>query len=196
MIEMSPLMSTASSWPAKPYADSGGVHVPPDVQHPAAVPRETPESLERTMLTDPGAILEGGRLYDPQEVHTFVTGLYIRQVTNPAGSLTVTMKHATDHPFFVLRGHIRVKNLDTGEVKDLRGGDSGVTLAGTQRVILALEETVFATVHPNPDNCTDLRVLEERFIVRQELTGGQTVGELYRQQLAKLLEVGGVPSVG
>jgi quercetin dioxygenase-like cupin family protein len=148
------------------------------------------EALQVAMLTDPGAILESGRPYDPQEVHTFPPGLYVRQVTNPAGSLTVTMKHGTDHPYFVLRGHIRVKNLETGEVRDLRGGDSGVTLAGTRRAILALEETVFCTVHPNPDNCRDLAELERRFIVRQELPGGRTVGELYREQLAKMLEEG------
>lgn len=143
-------------------------------------------ALETVMLTRPETILEGGRLYDPQEEHLFLPGLYVRQVTNPAGSLTVTMKHKTEHPFFVLRGHLRVKDLATGTVRELRGGDRGVTAPGTQRVLYALEETVFVTVHPNPDDCRDPAVLEERFIERQELAEGKTAGELYREHLRHL----------
>jgi hypothetical protein len=63
-----------------------------------------------------------------------------------------------------------------------------VTLPGTQRAIYALEETVFVTVHPNPDDCQDLAELERRFIVRQELPGGKTAGELYRAELGRRLE--------
>lgn len=164
--------------------------VPPLDLRPA-VPESDILALQAAMVADPGAFLEGGRLVDPHEVHTFLPGLYVRQVTNEAGSWVVTMKHRYDHPFFVIRGHLRVLNLVTGEEHELRGGDHGVTTAGTQRAIVALEETVFITVHPNPDNCQDLEELERRLIVRQELPGGATVGELYREKLGGLLREGG-----
>lgn len=143
---------------------------------------------QAAMLAHPEAFLEGGRLVDPHEEHLFLPGLYIRQVTNAKGSLVITMKHATGHPWFCLRGHLRVRDLATGEVHEVRGGDRGVTRAGTQRAILAIEETVFVTVHPNPDDCRDLAELERRLIVRQELpgAGGRTAGELYREELIQL----------
>lgn len=143
--------------------------------------------LQAAMLAT-GTLLEGGRLVDPHEEHLWLPGLYVRQVTNEKGSLVITMKHATEHPWFCLRGHLRVKDLVTGEVHEVRGGDRGVTRAGTQRAILAIEETVFVTAHPNPDDCRDLAELERRLIVRQELpgTGGRTAGELYREELRQL----------
>ena len=144
------------------------------------------EKLQRAMLDHPDALLEGGRLAPLIEDHAFLPGLYIRRVVNLAGSLTVTMKHKVRHTYHVLRGHIRVKDLVTGEVRDLVGGDCGVTLPGTQRVIFAVEETEFVTVHLNPDNETDLAVLEERYIERQEMHAGKTAGEMYRERLRLL----------
>lgn len=156
--------------------------------------RKTPstevEILQAAMLTAPEKLMEGGRLVDPHEEHLWLPGLYVRQVTNEKGSVVITMKHATEHPWFCLRGHLLVRNLETGELHEVRGGDRGVTQPGTQRAIYALEETVFVTVHPNPDDCQDLAELERRFIVRQELPGGRTVGELYREALGHRLEAG------
>lgn len=144
------------------------------------------DELQLAMLDHPEAILEGGRLAPLIEDHAFLPGLYIRRVVNVAGSLTITMKHKIRHTYQVLRGHIRVRDLSSGEVHDLFGGDCGVTLPGTQRAIFAVEETEFVTMHQNSDNETDLAILEERFIERQELEGGQTVGELYRERLRLL----------
>lgn len=144
------------------------------------------DELQLAMLDHPEAILEGGRLAPLIEDHAFLPGLYIRRVVNVAGSLTITMKHKVKHTFQVLRGHIRVRDLSVGEAHDLFGGDCGVTPPGTQRVIYAVEETEFVTMHQNPDNETNLAILEERFIERQELEGGQTAGDLYRERLRLL----------
>lgn len=159
-----------------------------EIDAPAGPVMRTPSmlaDLQAAMLTAPEKLMEGGRLVDPHEEHLFLPGLYVRQVTNEKGSLVITMKHATEHPWFCLRGHLLVRNLETGELHEVHGGDRGVTQPGTQRAIYAVEETVFVTVHPNPDDCRDLAELERRFIVRQELPGGQTAGELYRGALAQ-----------
>jgi hypothetical protein len=154
----------------------------------AAFDPEMLAELQKAMVTAPEKLLEGGRLVDPHEEHLWLPGLYVRQVTNEKGSFVITMKHAAEHPWFCLRGHLLVRDLETGGLHEIRGGDRGVTAPGTQRAIYAVEETVFVTVHPNPDDCRDLAELELRLIVRQELPGGLTAGELYRGALAKPLE--------
>jgi hypothetical protein len=144
------------------------------------------DKLQRVMLDRPEAILEDGKLYDPKEWSFFLPGLYIRGVTNPAGSLTVTKKHKVEHRFFLVRGRLRVKDLETGETVEMVAPHEGITYPGTQRLIFAPEESEFITVHLNPDNETDEALLEERYIERQELADGKTMGELYRERLRLL----------
>lgn len=190
------LLATAADYnrlPARQYfgqeiADTAADTKPAEIAATPSAPAvawDILADIQTAMLTAPEKLMEGGRLVDPHEEHLFLPGLYIRQVTNEKGSLVITMKHATEHPWFCLRGHLLVRNLETGELHEVHGGDRGVTLPGTQRAIYAVEETVFVTVHSNPDDRRDLAELERRFIVRQELLDGQTAGELYRKELAR-----------
>ncbi len=41
----------------------------------------------------------------------------------------------------------------------------GKSPAGTKRVVVALEDSVFVNVHPNPDNEENVEQLEEKFVV-------------------------------
>jgi hypothetical protein len=86
---------------------------------PAAVDPGMLAELQVAMLAAPERFLEGGRLVDPHEEHLFLAGLYVRQVTNEKGSHVITMKHATEHPWFCLRGHLLVRNLETGELYEV-----------------------------------------------------------------------------
>jgi hypothetical protein len=119
--------------------------------------------------------------------HTFAPGLYVRAIFNPAGSLITTKVHKTTHPFFVLQGRVSVY-VPGGEVEHITAPHMGVTLAGTRRVIFVHEDTVWVTVHPNPDDGTDLAAIEERLIERRELpdSGGRTAFECYSELLEKL----------
>jgi len=77
--------------------------------------------------------------------HTFADGMYIRELTVPAGVLTITKIHAQTHPFFVLKGCMTILT-EKGKQR-INAPYSGITQAGTKRVIMHHTEVVITTVH-------------------------------------------------
>lgn len=92
--------------------------------------------------------------------HTFADGMYIRQITVPAKTLTVTKIHAQTHPFFLLKGKIAI--LTERGVERLEAPYSGITKAGTKRIIWHYDEVVLTTVHSTKE--TDLSKIEAEVI--------------------------------
>jgi len=96
--------------------------------------------------------------------HTFADGLYIRQMIAPKGMLNVSKLHKTTHPHFILEGEFSVLTED-GLVR-VKAPYFGITKAGTKRIVYFHANTVWITIHPNPDNGTDLVKIEERLIAK------------------------------
>lgn len=94
--------------------------------------------------------------------HFFTPGLYIRHIFMPAGTLVASKLHKTCHPYFVLRGRCTVRIGDRWE--EIEAGHMGITHPGTHRLLYIYEDTVWVTIHANPDNLADLKVLEEMII--------------------------------
>lgn len=94
--------------------------------------------------------------------HHFNEGQYAREIFNPKGSLIVTKTHKQGNFSFIPTGRLLVIS-EEGQ-KELGAGKFFATKPGTKRLIYALEDTRFVTIHPNPDNCQDLEVLESRII--------------------------------
>lgn len=84
-------------------------------------------------------------------IHRFTDGLYTREMTMGAGNLITTKTHKVQHQFFLLKGSMLIWNND-GEAIHLQAPFIGITEVNTRRLIYAIEECVFATCHPNPDN--------------------------------------------
>lgn len=99
--------------------------------------------------------------------HHFNEGQYAREIFNPKGSLIVTKTHKQGNFSFIPRGRLLIIS-EEGQ-KELCGGMFFATKPGTKRLIYALEDTSFVTIHPNPDNCQDLEVLESRIIEGESL---------------------------
>jgi len=91
--------------------------------------------------------------------HFFPPGLYVRKIFMPAGSMVVSMKHKTTHPFFILKGKVAVlkEAIDGGfETESLySGGDMGITKPNTKRFLYNIEDTTWVTCHSNPENIED-----------------------------------------
>ena len=104
--------------------------------------------------------------------HTFGDGLYIRQLTVPAKILTVTKIHKQTHPFFLLKGTISILTEDG--VKKITAPYSGITKAGTKRIIWHHDEVVIVTVHATEE--TDLIKIEDEVIAKDfgELTNEES----------------------
>ena len=96
-------------------------------------------------------------------VHTFADGMYIRQITMPAGQIIVSKIHGQTHPYFILKGDVSVMTEDG--VKRYKAPYSGITEAGTNRVLYTHEDTVWTTVQRT--NETDLDKIEEDVMIKE-----------------------------
>lgn len=85
-------------------------------------------------------------------VNRFTPGLYSREFHMTAGTAIVSRVHKTEHQFFVSKGKVRVWNKLTGESEVITAPFHGITKPGAVRILLPLEDTVWTTFHPNPEN--------------------------------------------
>lgn len=91
--------------------------------------------------------------------HHFPDKLYAREIFMPAGSIVVSRVHRFDNPFFIMRGKVTVLSENEGRVI-YEAPHHGITRPGTRRLLLVHEDTVWVTVHPNPENIRDVETLE------------------------------------
>lgn len=94
--------------------------------------------------------------------HIFADGLYIRKMIAPKGMLNVSKLHKTTHPYFILSGDVSVIT-EAGVVR-IKAPHTGITKAGTKRVVYFHEDTVWITVHPTKE--TDLEKIEKELIAK------------------------------
>jgi hypothetical protein len=98
----------------------------------------------------------------PEPVHHFAHGMYVRELTIPAGMLVVGKIHLHQHMVMVLKGRAIV--LSEFGCDEMTAGFIAVSQPGVKRVVLTLEDTTFATVHLNPTDTQDLEVIEATHI--------------------------------
>ena len=82
----------------------------------------------------------------PPLKHSFVDGVYVREITLPAGAIIVGKIHRHAHLNFITRGRVRCVTEGKG-VEELVGPCSMISEVGTKRVLYVYEETVWTTVH-------------------------------------------------
>jgi len=71
--------------------------------------------------------------------------------------------HKTNHTIFIMKGKLLFYT-ETG-VKEIEAPYYGNAIAGTKRLVIALEDTVFVNIFPNPNNIKDIEELENIFLV-------------------------------
>lgn len=96
--------------------------------------------------------------------HIFLPGVYERKITIPAWTVLTGAEHKTPYRVRLEKGTIAV-NTDNG-VKVFTAPAEFLANAGMQRAGRVFdEEVVWVDVYDNPDNCTDLAILENRLYV-------------------------------
>ena len=95
-------------------------------------------------------------------VHHFGPGIYIREVTLPAGAFAVGHAQRYEHLNIMLAGSVAVIGED-GKAKILRAPTIFVGQPG-RKVGVILETCIWQNVYPNPDNERDIDVLEDRWL--------------------------------
>lgn len=94
--------------------------------------------------------------------HSFAPGLYIRTMHIPADTVLVGASHLTEHSCHY-EGDITVWSMHG--CKRFTGSGDVVSVPGDQRVGYAHADTVWSTVHSNPDDCRNLATIEARLVV-------------------------------
>jgi hypothetical protein len=141
---------------------------------PAVVMRKKVEALQHELLKMPQAVIV--------TEHVFKPGVYERKVTIPPWTILTGAEHKTDYKVRLEIGTIAV-NTDDG-VKVLTGPLEFDAKAGMQRAGRVFEDKViWVDVYPNPDNCTDLVVLENRLYVVPECGLADSRTEVQKAQI-------------
>lgn len=99
---------------------------------------------------------------DELTAHHFAKGVYMRELCIPAGHCCVGKIHREEHLNILLRGTIAV--LTEHGVKRIDAPAIIKSSPGIKRAGYAFTDVTWLTIHPNPDNETDMTILEDRYI--------------------------------
>jgi hypothetical protein len=115
--------------------------------------------------------------------HTFLPKVYERKITIPPWVVLTGAEHKTPYRVRLEKGTIAV-NTEDG-VKVLTGPCEFEAAAGMQRAGRVFEdEVVWVDVYDNPDDCTDIAVLEDRLYVVPECGLGDSRTEAQKAKIA------------
>lgn len=95
--------------------------------------------------------------------HTFAPGVYAREVFLPKGIVVVGKIHKHEHLNFISKGKVTVFTEAGGE-EVLEAPLTMVSPAGTKRLVIAHEDTIWTTVHLTSE--TDLDRIEDVTIAK------------------------------
>ena len=96
--------------------------------------------------------------------HTFVPGVYCREINVPRGMLVVTKIHKTERIVFLLKGDVSI--MSEHGIARVQAPYYMVSPVGTKRVVYTHEDTVWVNIHANPENSLDLKELEDKIIAK------------------------------
>ena len=97
--------------------------------------------------------------------HYFSDGIYVREITIPAGMIIVGKIHKHRHPNFLLKGKVMVITEQKGE-EIIEGPCFMMSEGGTKRALYAVTDLVWTTIHHNPTNTQDLNKIEDIVIAK------------------------------
>jgi len=96
----------------------------------------------------------------------FTDGMYAREMTVKADSWITSEIHKTEFIFVVSKGRLIV-SMDSGEEVEIVAPFIGISKPYSRRVAYVVEDCVWTTFHPNPNNETEDQI-KERIIVPHE----------------------------
>lgn len=120
--------------------------------------RERIQELQEAML--------GVRCPMPEAQHYFAPGMYGRTLVIPAGMCVVGKIHKHSHLMMVLQGKAEVVTEFDRTI--VEAGHVSISQPGAKRVVTAIEDTMFMTVHHNPKNTENLEIIEKDTIENED----------------------------
>ena len=108
--------------------------------------------------------LADGPTVHVEPVHRFAPGLYVRELTVPAGSVIIGKVHKHETVNILMKGSALLAC--DGKLEKVSAPLTFVSAAGRQKAAYVLEDMTWINVHPTTE--TDLGVIEEQFIERDD----------------------------
>lgn len=99
--------------------------------------------------------------------HTFVDGLYIREMEMKKDHFAIGKLQKREHLWMLLKGHLTITTLDG--TQDYIGPCYIKSAGGIKRAVYAHEDSIFVNIYPNPDNGEDLDKIENTWIAKNYL---------------------------
>ncbi len=130
---------------------------------------EVGEPLRNRILEFEGMLaqVDGAKFGDMQEcplTHKFADGVYVREIFIPKGTLLTGKIHRHSHPNFLMKGEVLVIT-ESGGIEHLKAPLSMISPPATKRVVYALQDTVWITVHVVGEE-RDLEKIEDIVIAK------------------------------
>ena len=94
--------------------------------------------------------------------HQFADQIYIRQMDLKQGHIIVGAIHNHLHAWFLMEGHVIINN--NGKIIEHIAPCYTVSNPGSQRLIYAIEDSIFVNVHKNPTNTKNIKELEKEIV--------------------------------
>jgi hypothetical protein len=120
------------------------------------LPNEPLPTLEKIQALQ--RAMESASCLPPEPAHYFAPGMYMRELTIPKGMLVVGKIHKHAHFLILLKGRAQIVSEFGNDL--VESGFISISPKGVKRVVLALDECTFLTVHSNSTNCEDLAEIE------------------------------------
>lgn len=117
--------------------------------------------FEQVLMSQPDVII--GDSTNCPLTHSFSPDLYVREIFIPANTVLTGKIHKHSHPNFLIQGEVVVVT-EVGGIEHLKAPVSMISASGTKRVVHAITDCRWITVHLNKSNTQDLKKLEEEII--------------------------------
>jgi hypothetical protein len=95
--------------------------------------------------------------------HSFSDGIYTREIFIKKGMFAIGKIHKTNHTIFIMKGKLQM--FTEKGIIEMEAPYYGNAIEGTKRFVIALEDTIFVNIFPNPNNIKDIEELENIFLV-------------------------------
>ena len=92
--------------------------------------------------------------------HYFSDGIYVREITMPAGAVIIGKIHKYSHMNIISKGHVTFSD-ETG-IRTIKAPYTFRSNAGSKKALYIHEETVWSTIHPTKE--TDIEKIEKEVV--------------------------------
>lgn len=136
--------------------------------HPIAELSDNGDFRQAVSALEGAMFAAGGNVDNCPVRHIFAPGAYAREMLIPAGTVIIGKIHKHAHLNFITRGRAKVAT-EFGPM-EITAPCTFVSQPGTKRVVHALEDVLWTTVHITEE--TDLEKIEDYVIAKdyEELT--------------------------